>query len=85
MDVLKTFSAFYKKVGFEKPWIAYFGCDQDDTIVGGGAYKGNPKDGVVEISYGTFKKYEGQGIGSQICKLLVDLSLRTDPKAQITA
>lgn len=51
VDVLKVFTAFYKKVGFEKPWIAYFVADQDGIIVGGGAYKGKPKDGVVDISY----------------------------------
>jgi RimJ/RimL family protein N-acetyltransferase len=31
------------------------------------------------------EKYRRQGIGTQICKLLVDLSLRTDPTVQITA
>ncbi|MGZ5135172.1 MAG: GNAT family N-acetyltransferase, partial [Flavitalea sp.] len=38
-----------------------------------------------EIAYGTFKKYEGQGFGTEICRQLVSLSLQTDPSIRITA
>jgi len=56
-----------------------------EEIIGAGGYKGKPKDGKVEIAYGTFKKHEGQGIGTEICRQLVLLSLRTDPAIRITA
>jgi|SRR5687768_9548553 len=54
-------------------------------IVGAGGYKGKPKEGKVEIAYGTFKKCEGQGVGTEICRQLVLLSLQTDPGIRITA
>jgi hypothetical protein len=33
----------------------------------------------------TIEKFRRQGIGTGICKLLVDLSLKTDPAVRITA
>jgi RimJ/RimL family protein N-acetyltransferase len=83
--VLNVFTDFYKRVGFSKPWIAYFVPDDTDAIIGGGGYKGKPKDGKIEISYGTFKKYEGQGVGTEICRQLIALALQTDPSLTITA
>ncbi|WP_194775685.1 GNAT family N-acetyltransferase [Pararhodonellum marinum] len=85
IEVLKAFEKFYQKVGFEKPWIGYFVTDQDNNILGCCGYKGRPKNGMIELSYGTFKKYEGKGIGIQICRLMVELSLKTDPAIRITA
>jgi ribosomal-protein-alanine N-acetyltransferase len=75
---------FYKKVGFLPPWIGYY-VKQDGDLVGCAAFKGQPVNGTVEIAYGTFEKYRKQGIGTSICKQLVDLSLKTDPTVKITA
>ena len=75
---------FYKKVGFTPPWIGYY-AKQNDNLVGGGAFKGQPINGKVEIAYGTFEKFRKQGIGTEICKKLIDLSLKTDPSIRITA
>jgi len=75
---------FYKKVGFVEPWIGYL-VEQDGDFVGSAGFKGPPVNGVVEIAYGTDEKYRNQGIGTKICKLLVDLSLKTDPLVKITA
>ena len=69
---------FYKKVGFVPPWIGYY-VKQNDDLVGCAAFKGQPVNGTVEIAYGTFEQYRKQGIGTAICKQLVDLSLKTDP------
>jgi len=76
---------FYTKVGFNKPWIGYFAVNNENVIIGCGGFKGKPKDGKIELSYSTFKKYEGQGIGTEICRQLVLLSLNTDPAIRITA
>jgi RimJ/RimL family protein N-acetyltransferase len=76
---------YYRKVGFNKPWIGYFATTDGEEIVGAAGYKGKPKDGKVEIAYGTFKKYEGQGIGTEICRQLVLLALQSDPDVRITA
>lgn len=75
---------FYKRVGFSPPWICYYVQDNND-LVGCAGYKGKPVDGKVEIAYGTFEKFRNQGVGSGICKILVDLSLKTDPSIRITA
>ena len=75
---------FYKKVGFVPPWIGYY-AKQNGDLVGSAGFKGQPINGTIEIAYGTFEKYRKQGIGTAICKLLVDLSLKTDPTVKITA
>ncbi len=38
-----------------------------------------------EFAYGTFEEYRKRGIGTAICKLLVDVSLKKDPSIKITA
>jgi RimJ/RimL family protein N-acetyltransferase len=76
---------FYQKVGYNNPWIGYFATIDGHEIIGAGGYKGKPREGKVEIAYGTFKKHEGQGIGTEICRQLVMLSLKTDPTIRIIA
>jgi ribosomal-protein-alanine N-acetyltransferase len=75
---------FYKKAGFLPPWICYF-VKKDTELVAGAAFKGKPIDGKVEVAYGVFPPYMHQGIGTEICKILVELSLATDPDVIITA
>ncbi len=83
-DTIYVTIDFYKKAGFAPPWVSYY-AKQNNCYVGGAAFKGKPINGAVEIAYGTFEKYRKQGIGTEICKQLVDLSLRTDPAIRITA
>lgn len=75
---------FFKKVGYQPPWIGYYAL-QNDILVGSAAFKGAPQNGVIEIAYGTFEPYRQQGIGTDICKLLVELAQATDPDLTITA
>jgi RimJ/RimL family protein N-acetyltransferase len=75
---------FYKKVGFKSPWIGYFAQEQG-RLVGSAGFKGAPKDGKVEIAYGTFPQFQQQGIGTEICRQLVLLALATDPSVRILA
>ena len=75
---------FYKKVGFVQPWIGYI-AKQDGEMVGAAGFKGQPINGTIEIAYGTFEDYQKKGIGTEICRQLVELSLRTDPTIKITA
>lgn len=75
---------FYKKVGFTLPWICYY-VKQNDELVASAAFKGKPVNDIVEIAYGTFEKFQGQRIGTAVCKHLVELSLKTDPSIRITA
>ncbi len=39
----------------------------------------------VEISYGTFKGYEGEGIGTEICRMMVSLALKEDSSIIVSA
>jgi ribosomal-protein-alanine N-acetyltransferase len=75
---------FYKKTGFNPPWISYY-IKLNDELVAAAAFKGKPVNGAVEIAYGTFEKYRNNGIATSVCKQLVELSLKTDPSVRITA
>ncbi len=83
-ETLQMTVDFYKKIEFEPPWICYY-AKQNEILVGNAAFKGPPVNGTVEIAYGTFEKYRNRGIGAEICKCLVDLSLKTNPAVRITA
>jgi ribosomal-protein-alanine N-acetyltransferase len=75
---------FYKRIGFSPPWIGYY-VMENEMLVGSAAFKGKPVNGQIEIAYGTFEEFRNQGVGTKICKILVNLSLRTDPTIRITA
>lgn len=75
---------FYQRVGYEPPWIGYF-ARVDDKLVGAAGFKGPPRNGQVEIAYGTFPAYQHQGVGTQMCRELVQLALEPDPTLRITA
>ena len=44
---------FYKKVGYNMPWICYY-AQLEDQLVGCAGYKGKPVNRRVEIAYGGF-------------------------------
>jgi RimJ/RimL family protein N-acetyltransferase len=75
---------FFKKVGYETPWVGYY-ARQNGLFVGNAAFKGPPQDGTVEIAYGTFEPYRQKGIGTEICRQLVEIALKTDASLRITA
>ena len=83
-DSLHQTIDFYKTVGFSPPWIGYYAM-RENQLVGCAGFKGRPIDGKVEIAYATFEMYQRQGIGAEMCKLLVNLSLKRDPGVRITA
>ena len=75
---------FYKTVGFNPPWICYY-VEENGELIGSAAFKGKPINNTIEISYSTMEKYRQQGVGTRICKQLVELSLATDASVRITA
>jgi len=83
-DILQMSVDYYNKVGYSPPWIGYF-AQKDGYLVGSAGFKGRPKNGRVEIAYGTFELYRRNGYGTEICKLLVELALKTDPTIIVTA
>ena len=83
-DSLEMCIDFYKRAGFNPPWICYY-VQIDDALVAAAAFKGKPTNNKVEIAYGTFPNYQNQGIGTRIAETLVKLSLKTNPSIRITA
>ncbi|MCE3229390.1 MAG: hypothetical protein K0S32_3941 [Bacteroidetes bacterium] len=82
--LLKMWNDYYPQIGFHLPWIGYF-VKRDDMIVGTAAFTGPPKNNKVEVSYWTFKQFEGQGISTASCRQLIEIAKKTDPKIAITA
>lgn len=82
--LLAMYDDFYPRVGYNFPWVGYFIVRQD-KIVGSCSFVGQPIDGKVELSYWTFKEFEGQGIASFACKELVTIAKQADPSLTITA
>jgi RimJ/RimL family protein N-acetyltransferase len=75
---------FYKRVGYSPPWICYY-AEENGELIGNAAFKGKPINNTVEIAYGTMEDHRQKGVGTKICKQLVELSLATDPSVRITA
>jgi ribosomal-protein-alanine N-acetyltransferase len=75
---------FYKKIGFNPPWICYY-AELDGELVGGFAFKGKPVNNRVEIAYVVFDAYQNKGIGSRGANALVRLAAETDPGIIVTA
>lgn len=83
-ETLNMCIEFYKRVGYNPPWICYY-AEENGELVGSAAFKGKPVNNTVEIAYGTMEAHRQKGIGTKICKHLVELSQKTDPSVRITA
>ena len=75
---------YYKVIGFNPPWIGYL-AQHDGKFVGSAAFKGAPANNRVEVAYTTFESERGKGIGTAMCRLLVELALAAKPDVIITA
>lgn len=70
-DTVEVCINYYKTIGYNPPWICYF-VEEDGEIIGNAGYKGKPVNNTVEIAYGTMPQHQNKGIGTRICRLLVD-------------
>ena len=77
VEIFKSYPAFYCKVGYNPPWIGYFVVEQNE-VLGACGFVGKPKDGRVEIAYGTRKEHEGRGIASFSCRQLIQIARTAD-------
>jgi len=84
VETLEMSVQFYARVGYSIPWIGYY-ASMDGTLVGSGGFKGRPFDYKVEIAYGTFPAFQSKGIGTEICRQLVQLARATDPGVRVMA
>lgn len=83
-NILKAYAEYYPKVGYHKPWIGYF-VKRAEEFVGTCGFVSPPTDNRVEIAYGTFKEFEGQGVATYACGALICLARVTEPTLVITA
>lgn len=74
----------YLRVGYEPPWVGYVAADER-CGVGGGAFVGAPRDGVVEIAYFTLHEFTGCGYATQTATELVAIARRTAPEIILKA
>ena len=66
-------AALYGRIGYEVPWVSYVAVDAG-IGVGGGAFVGPPRDGVVEIAYFTLPEFQGRGYATQTARELVAIA-----------
>lgn len=74
----------YAAVGRIHPWLGYF-ILRAHVVVGTCGFTGPPANGQVEVAYWTFPAFEGQGVATAACGLLVQIARRTDPTLTVTA
>lgn len=84
IETLKMSVEYYHRIGYQPPWIGYF-VQIGDQLVGSAGYKGPPREGRIEISYGVFEPFQNQGIGASICRTLTRLALESHPPVLVTA
>ncbi|HJR53098.1 MAG TPA: GNAT family N-acetyltransferase [Gemmatimonadota bacterium] len=77
-------ASFYKIVGFEPPWIGYISLAEGKPV-GGGAFKGPPRDNRVEIAYYTLEELEGRGFATATASELINIARSAVPTITVAA
>ncbi len=83
-EVVHATVGLYETAGFTEPWIGYFAV-QGTTLVGTCAFKSPPSDGRVEIAYGTFSEFEGQGVATSMARKMVAIAVSRAPELVVAA
>jgi RimJ/RimL family protein N-acetyltransferase len=83
-EIFDIYESFYPTIGFNPPWIGYF-ILKGNQVAGTCGFTGKPVENRIEIAYYTFKEFEGQGIASVACRLLVEMAQSENPALIITA
>lgn len=76
--------SWYERVGFHPPWVAYVACERGE-VIGVCAFKTAPRQGRVEIAYGTKPGHEGRGVATRMATELIRLAKTQDPQVKIFA
>ena len=74
----------YRRIGYAAPWVSYVACDAG-VGVGGGAFVGAPRDGVVEIAYFTLPQFERRGYATHTANHLVAIARAASPSVVVKA
>lgn len=84
LHLLHMWEEYYPKIGYHFPWVGYF-VKLNNEIIGTCAFTGPPINNRVEVSYWTFKPFEGKGIATLSCKKLITIAENADPGLTIVA
>jgi RimJ/RimL family protein N-acetyltransferase len=58
-------------------WLIYLPIDmKSNTIIGTCGYKGEPKNGSVEIGYEVVESFRNQGYATEMAKLLIEIAFK---------
>ncbi len=82
--VVTATTKLYSSVGYQPPWICYFGVE-DGECVGTCGFKSPPRENRVEIAYFTFPKYESRGVATRMASELIRIATAADSTVLITA
>lgn len=74
----------YRRIGYHPPWVSYVATDSGEGV-GGGAFVGAPKDGLVEIAYFTVDPLQGRGYATRTAHGLVAIARQAAPGIGIKA
>lgn len=76
-EVAKAYGELYDRMSPSPPWIGYLAEDETTgMIVGSCGYKGDCRDGMVEIAYFSFPAFERRGFATEMARVLNDLAWR---------
>ncbi|WP_306641640.1 GNAT family N-acetyltransferase [Sanyastnella coralliicola] len=73
---------YYQRIGYNQPWVGYLAV-QNGEAVGSCGFKGM-RNGITEIAYVTFDPYRGNGVGTEMCRLLCEIASE-HPEIEVTA
>ncbi|MFN8165602.1 MAG: GNAT family N-acetyltransferase [Bacteroidia bacterium] len=82
--LFKMWDEYYPKIGYHFPWVGYL-VKVEDIIVGACGFTGPPTNDMIEISYWTFKEFEGRGISTRSCQAMIKIVQQTNPSLKIFA
>jgi [ribosomal protein S5]-alanine N-acetyltransferase len=74
----------YQRIGYAPPWVSYVAV-VDGRGVGGGAFVGAPRAGMVEIAYFTLPEEGGRGYATLTASELVAIARRAAPDITLKA
>jgi len=74
-EVAKAYGELYDRMAPGPPWIGYLAVDETTgNIVGSCGYKGDCREGMVEIAYFSFPGHERRGFATEMARRLNDLA-----------
>lgn len=74
------------KEGVRLEWWGYLAVlTNENTLVGNGGFKGEPKEGMVEIGYEVAPDYRCKGLATEMAKALINFAFGYDEVVRVQA